>query len=187
MQLVTSKPIQFSSEKLSSTKLVVKGFGSVSLFDRDSEKVASPFEFNISEFMNSPQLLVNHNYIKTKEGNSVAAGVVKNAIPSYIEKHPTDNKLWVVKSLTDGNPFVSTWLKSKSPRMEAGDQGLFIVAEVDEPFAIEQIEKGKLGAFSWAGLSYKQKKFGSSDLIQDIDVVEFSLSLIHISEPTRPY
>lgn len=156
---------------------IIKGFGSttgIENIDRDGEFVTSPFEFDLATFKNSPQLLLDHDYIKTPEGNQVAAGKVTKAIPAYIAaEDPVDSSYWVVKSLTTDD-FVSLWPKSKSPSLSFGSQGLFIVAEVSNPFAINLVDKGELGAFSWRGFATTESN-GYVSALKNIDVVEFSI------------
>ena len=156
---------------------IVKGFASTTgpeNTDRSGEFVKSPFEFDLVTFKNSPQLLVDHDYIKTPEGNSVAAGKVTKAIPSYIKsENPTNPEEWVVHSLTT-DEFISTWPKEKSATLAEGSQGLFIVAEVNQPFAIDLVDKGELRTFSWRGYALSEK-VGDKVALKHIDPVEISM------------
>lgn len=153
------------------SKVYIKGFASTSTIDRENEVVADPREFDVITFKNSPQLLVDHDYIKTKEGNSVSAGLITKAIPSYI-KTEIDGQ-WAVFSLCS-DEFVSLWPKEKSVDLSVGSKGLFVVAEVTQPFAIELVKKGELGAFSWRGLAAKEVVNGVT-VIKSIDLLEISI------------
>lgn len=154
-------------------KLSIKGFASTSTIDRSKEIVSDPREFDVITFKNSPQLLLDHDYIKTPEGNKVSAGLVTKAIPAYIKSEDIDKNNWVVHSLCS-DEFVSTWPKEKSVDLKVGSKGLFIVAEVTQPHAIELVEKGELGAFSWRGFAAHEKQ-GELTVLKSIDLVEISI------------
>ena len=152
---------------------VIKGFGSATgeeNIDRHGEYVKDPFQFDLDNFKNSPQLWLDHDLIRTPEGNKVAAGKVLKAIPSFISgEDPTNSDNWIISSLTT-DKFVSIWPKSKCPDLSLNSQGLFIVAEVNHPFAIELVDKGELGTFSWSGVAQID-----ANAIKAIDLLEFSL------------
>ncbi len=156
---------------------VIKGFASTTgpeNTDRSGEFVKSPFEFDLETFKNSPQLLLDHDYINTPEGNKVAAGTVTKAIPAYIKgTNPADDAEWVVHSLTSDLP-ISFWPKEKSATLAEGSQGLFIVAEVFNDFAIDLVDRGELQTFSWRGYALSEQA-GEKVALKHIDPVEISI------------
>jgi len=164
----------FQAGKLTDNSLLIKGFASVALVDREQDLVY-PEEFDVATFMNSPTLLFNHDFIKNREGNSEVSGSVKLAVPAYIAGDDVLNEEnWVVKSIRS-DEFVSTWPKHKSPNMREGDQGLFVAAEVTHPMVIKQIESGEAGAFSWRGFSALQDMDNGVTLLKAIDLIEISV------------
>jgi len=175
LQLIKNQS-EFSSTSNGQIR-IIKGFASTTGFestDRSGEYVKDPFQFDLVTFKNSPQLLLDHDYIKTPEGNSVAAGKVTKAIPSYIKSEdPTNSDNWVVYSLST-DEFVSTWPKEKSATLGVGSQGLFVVAEVNNPFAVELVDKGELGAFSWMGYA-SAEEVGDRTVIKTVDLIEISM------------
>ena len=175
LQLIKNQS-EFSSTSNGQVR-IIKGFASTTGFestDRSGEYVKDPFQFDLVTFKNSPQLLLDHDYIKTPEGNSVAAGKVTKAIPSYIKgEDPTNSDNWVVYSLST-DEFVSTWPKEKSATLGVGSQGLFVVAEVNNPFAVELVDKGELGAFSWMGYA-SAEEVGDRTVIKTVDLIEISM------------
>jgi len=175
LQLIKNQS-EFSSTSNGQVR-IIKGFASTTGFestDRSGEYVKDPFQFDLVTFKNSPQLLLDHDYIKTPEGNSVAAGKVTKAIPSYIKgEDPTNSENWVVYSLST-DEFVSTWPKEKSATLGVGSQGLFVVAEVNNPFAVELVDKGELGAFSWMGYA-SAEEVGDRTVIKTVDLIEISM------------
>ena len=175
LQLIKNQS-EFSSTSNGQIR-IIKGFASTTGFestDRSGEYVKDPFQFDLVTFKNSPQLLLDHDYIKTPEGNSVAAGKVTKAIPSYIKgEDPTNSENWVVYSLST-DEFVSTWPKEKSATLGVGSQGLFVVAEVNNPFAVELVDKGELGAFSWMGYA-SAEEVGDRTVIKTVDLIEISM------------
>jgi hypothetical protein len=173
-----NQSFEILSERSSDHKtspVLIKGFASTSVVDRNNEVVRSPLEFDLKTFSNSPQLLLNHKYILTEDGNEVAAGSIKKTIPSYIKmEDPSDSKFWLVFSLLDDS-FVSKWEKNKSPLLSEGDKGLFILAEVTNEFAKDLVLRGEVGSFSWRGFVIKSQA-------EDIEAVELRLiDLIEIS------
>lgn len=154
--------------------IVIKGFGSTELIDRQKETV-DPTEFDIQTFMNCPQLLLNHDYVKDDSGNDSAAGIVTLAVASYIAgENPANPLEWVVQAI-ETDEFVSTWPKRKSPKLMSGHRGLFVVAEVTHPIVKEKILSGELGGFSWRGFSAVQVSANGLRSLKAIDWIELSV------------
>lgn len=158
----------------SGNTVFVKGFASVAIVDREGE-IASPEEFDVKTFMNAPTLLENHKFLKDEFGNDRAAGKVVFAEPSYIAGTLSSDELsWEIRSLADGS-YVNSLLKEKVPNLSEGAKGLFVVAEVHHPDSVERVKRGELGAFSWAGLSYRRKRQDGVYELREIDLMEVSL------------
>lgn len=154
--------------------LFVSGFASVELVDRHGE-IVSPLEFDLQTFMNCPQLLLNHKYIRNLDGSDGSIGTVERAVPSFISGSNTSNpKEWVVKSMHD-NQVVAFWSKMKSPKLSDGDRGLFVVAKVTHKPTIKRINEGELGGFSWVGYSFQEKDMNGARRLKAVDLVEISV------------
>lgn len=182
--IFNSAPVEFEldsskqllvADKEVGTSIIIKGFASTSVIDRDKEVVKSPLEFDIKTFLNSPQLLLNHKYIKTIEGNEVAAGRILKAVPAYVKmEDPTDSQNWLVFSILD-DKYISAWKKNKSPLLKQGDSGLFVTAEVYNEFAKSLVLKGEVAAFSWRGFAIKSLDPDGTKDLKYIDLVEISI------------
>lgn len=154
--------------------LYVSGFASMQKVDREGE-IVDPMEFDLATFMNCPQLLVNHEYVKGEDGASRAVGSVEKAVPSYISgENPSNPDEWVVKSLLD-NDFVSLWAKKKCPHAVEGDKGLFVVAKVTHKPTIRQILDKEIGGFSWVGYSLQETDIRGIKHLKAIDLIEISV------------
>ena len=169
-----NQSIAFDVFQVADKSVKVAGFASVQHVDRDGD-VAFAQEFDIETYLNSPALLFNHEMIKDQFGNQKAAGHVEMAVPAYIEKeNPEDSSVWIVKSIAT-DEFVALWPKEKSPQIEVGDRGLFVIAEVTHPEVVKRVKNGELGAFSWRGFSRATpNEFGGNDL-KSIDLIEISV------------
>lgn len=154
--------------------LFVSGFASVELVDREGE-IVNPLEFDLQTFMNCPQLLLNHKYIRNPDGSDGAIGTVERAVPSFISgSNPSNPKEWVVKSMLD-NEVVAFWPKMKSPKLSDGDRGLFVVAKVTHKPTIKRINEGELGGFSWVGYSFQERDMNGARRLKAVDLVEISV------------
>lgn len=154
--------------------LYISGFASIEKIDRENE-VVSPFEFDLATFMNCPQLLVNHQYVRGEDGADRAVGNVEKAVPAFIAgENPSDPSEWIVKSLLDAE-FVSFWPKNKSPKITVGDKGLFVVAKVTHKPTIRQIVDKEIGGFSWVGYSYQEKDPAGFTKLKAVDLIEISV------------
>jgi len=154
--------------------LYISGFASIEKVDRENE-VVSPFEFDLATFMNCPQLLVNHQYVKGEDGADRAVGNVEKAVPAFIAgENPSDPSEWIVKSLLDAE-FVSFWPKYKSPKITVGDKGLFVVAKVTHQPTIRQIVDKEIGGFSWVGYSYQEQDPAGFTKLKAVDLIEISV------------
>ena len=127
-------------------KLYVKGFASAKTEDRGGDLVP-PSEFKIKQFMSAPTLLINHKFWIDPRGNSVAVGKPVELHASKLVKLKDNSDDWGVKDLDSGE-IVNTFPRSKMPNLSAGDEGLFVVAEVTQPEVKNMVERGELQAFS---------------------------------------
>ena len=153
--------------------IYVKGFASVESVDRQGE-IVDPLEFNVDTFVNTGTLLRDHKFIRDEFGNHRAAGKVHVAEPAEIYAENGDE--FHIRSLRT-KEHLTELLKSKHPELSVGTKGLFAVAEVTNPLAIEEIEQGLLGAFSWQGLTSKVRD-GKTNRLKSVDLKE--LSLVHM-------
>ena len=178
-------PVAVSQSKNKAKKTVVKGFASIENSESDrSGDVVPPSEFDIEKFMVSPTLLVNHKFWIDKNGNGIAAGkpIEMNAVKIQdIE----DESEWGVVDLTTGDQ-VNTFPKKQVPRLQEGDRGLFVVAEVTVDDVAKMVNSGELSTFSWRGLvtvDYRANGIGKTErVLTDIDLYEVSLT--HIPDQT---
>ena len=178
-------PVAVATTGKQNKKAVVKGFASIENSESDrSGDVVPPDEFDIQRFMLSPTLLVNHKFWVDKNGNGVAAGrpTEMNAVRvGEIE----DETQWGVFDITTGDQ-VNTFPKEKVPRLQEGDRGLFVVAEVTIDEVSKMVDSGELATFSWRGLvnvDYRTNGLGTTErVLTDIDLYEVSLT--HIPDQT---
>lgn len=170
-ELAMFAPLDQTQEAVS---VAIKGFASVETVDREGE-IASPLDFDIETFMNSPTLLENHKFLKDEFGNEISSGKVTSAVPAYLAD--IGNELeWAVKSIKTNEQF-NTYPKAKVPNLKAGDRGLFITAEVTNPISLRKVLSGELGGLSWRGLTLSEKQ-GGINRLRKIDL--FEISLVHI-------
>jgi hypothetical protein len=153
--------------------IYVKGFASVESVDRVGD-IVDPLEFNVDTFVNTGTLLRDHKFILDEFGNHRAAGKVRVAEPAEIYAESGDE--FQIRSLRT-KEHLTELLKSKHPELSVGTKGLFAVAEVTNPLAIEEVEKGLLGAFSWQGITSKVR-VGKTNRLKSVDLKE--LSLVHM-------
>ena len=178
-------PVAITPDENQDKKAVVKGFASIENSESDrSGDVVPPDEFDIERFMLSPTLLVNHKFWIDKHGNGVAAGkpTEMNAVRvGEVE----DESQWGVFDITTGEQ-VNTFPKDKVPRLQEGDRGLFVVAEVTIDEVAKMVNSGELATFSWRGLvnvDYRTNGLGTTErVLTDIDLYEVSLT--HIPDQT---
>lgn len=148
----------------------VKGFASVETEDRQGD-IVDPMEFNVDTFVNTGTLLRDHKYIADPFGNHVAAGRVIAAEPAEIYKQ--ENGEFSIKSIRTGD-HITTLLEEKHPELGIGSKGLFVVAEVTNELAKQEVEKGILNAFSWKGWNYGFRE-GKRTRLKSVDLSEISL------------
>ena len=156
----------YSEEK----SVYVKGFASVEIEDRQGE-IVDPMEFNVDTFVNTGTLLRDHKYITDPFGNHVAAGRVIAAEPAEI--YAENEGEFSIKSIRTGD-HITTLLTEKHPELTLGDRGLFVVAEVTNELAKQEVEKGILNAFSWKGWTYGFRD-GNVRRMKSVDLAEISL------------
>lgn len=161
-------------ENQEAVSVAIKGFASVEIADREGE-IASPLDFDIETFMNSPTLLENHKFLKDEFGNEVSSGKVTSAVPAYLADMGSDLE-WAVKSIKT-NEVVNTYPKDKVPNLKSGDRGLFVTAEVTNKMSVKRVLSGELGGLSWRGLTLSTKQ-GGLNRLRKIDL--FEISLVHI-------
>lgn len=165
-------------------KLYVKGFASAKTEDRGGDLVP-PQEFKIKQFMSAPTLLINHKFWIDNRGNSVAVGKPVELYASKLVNLKDNDEDWGVKDADTGE-IINKFPRSKMPNLKAGDEGLFVVAEVTQPDVKEMVERGELQAFSWRGLvnvDYQVNSDGTtSRVLTDIDLYEISL----VNVPANP-
>ena len=162
---------------ISSDVVSLKGFASVESIDREGE-IVSPLSFNIESFMNSPTLLVNHEFFLDKNGNKVAAGRVTKMNAAYIaSKSGLD---WEVKDIKT-DELVGLFPMAKVPEMSEGDRGLFVEVEVSHPEVVERVAKGDYGAFSWKGLTRKKASVVDGQPVNRLSEVDlWEISLVNV-------
>ena len=155
----------------------LKGFASVETVDRDGE-IVSPLSFNIDSFMNSPTLLVNHEYFIDASGNKVAAGKVTKMNASYIAADSGDD--WEVRDINT-DELVGLFPKSKVPALGVGDRGLFVEVDVTQPEVVARVQKGDYGAFSWKGLTRKKTVVMNGEPVNRLSEVDlWEVSLVNV-------
>ena len=156
---------------------IIAGFSSNSVVDRHGDRV-DPQEFNLKVFRNSPIVLLNHQFIKEQNGVDSAAGLVKGARAAYLKsENPQNSQDWLVHAI-EGDEFLASFPKSQVPSLGRGDRGLFVIAEIFHPVAVEKIDRGEVGAFSWKGSSHvRLSPDGVKNLI-GIDLQEITVTQI---------
>ena len=154
---------------------IVKGFCSTERVDYSGHRAIST-EFQMDIFKNSPIILLNHEFITEPNGVKSAAGLIKVATASYIKsENPENFAEWLVYSVKS-DEFVATFPKDKVPKLGRGDRGLFVVGEVFHPTAVQKIDSGEVGGFSWRGQAIlKQMPDGIGDLTQ-IELQEITIT-----------
>ena len=153
------------------------GFASVELVDSDGDRAISN-AFGMEVFSNSPIILLNHNFIKEPNGVDSAAGLVKGGTASYIKsENPQNPQEWLIFSIKE-DEFVASFPKSQVPKMGRGDRGLFVIGEIYHPIAVEKIDRGEVGAFSWRGLSSVRLSPDGVKNLVDINLQEITVTQI---------
>jgi len=186
MSLPTYEMIEGSSAlaadiQESDQSVFVKGFASVESPDRQNH-FAPASEFNVDTFLNTGTLLRDHKFIKDPHGNDVSAGVVREAEAAFISDQEDDE--FVISSARNMEVINRLPVK-RYPDLKVGDRGLFVVAEVTNDLAKEEVLKGHLGAFSWRGLVQLVKGVDIGqpyDLLKMIDLKE--ISIVHMPQHT---
>jgi hypothetical protein len=165
--------------KESDNSVFVKGFASIESPDRDNH-FAPASEFNVDTFLNTGTLLRDHKFIKDRYGNDRSAGVVRDAEPAYISGEEAEE--YIISSSRSMDE-INRLPKSKYPDLTIGDKGLFIVAEVINDLAKQEVISGELGAFSWRGIAHIEKsETEKHDVLRMIDLKE--ISLVHMPKHT---
>lgn len=155
----------------------LKGFASVETIDRDGE-IVSPLSFNIGSFMNSPTLLVNHEYFVDGQGNKVAAGKVTKMNAAYIALDSGED--WEIRDIST-EELVGLFPKSKVPQLGIGDRGLFVEVDVTQPEIVARVQKGDYGAFSWKGLTRKKTVIMNGEPVNRLSEVDlWEVSLVNV-------
>lgn len=166
--------------------VLVSGFASTGVRDRSGD-ISPATEFDLAQFLaTSGQLLLDHDFIRTPEGNSVSAGNVRSAVASFISReNPSNPDQWIVTSISTGE-FVAVWDKSLAPNMDIGDDGVFVIAEVTNDFAINLVLEGRVSSFSWQGIVNQQECDRLGCVLRAIDLIE--ISLVHMpANPTATF
>jgi hypothetical protein len=167
----------FVGDFSNSETVSLKGFASVETVDRDGE-IVSPLSFNIDSFMNSPTLLVNHEYYTDKQGNRVAVGKVTKMSAAYISAESGDE--WEIKDINT-DELVGLFPKSKVPKLGVGDRGLFVEVDVTQPEIVSRVTKGDYGAFSWKGLTRKKTAVIDGEPVNRLSEVDlWEISLVNV-------
>lgn len=155
----------------------LKGFASVETVDRDGE-IVSPLSFNIESFMNSPTLLVNHEYFVDQQGNRVAVGRVTKMNAAYISAESGDD--WEIKDINT-DELVGLFPKTKVPKLGVGDRGLFVEVDVTQPEVVQRVIKGDYGSFSWKGLTRKKTTVINGEPVNRLSEVDlWEVSLVNV-------
>ena len=167
----------FVGDFSNSETVSLKGFASVETVDRDGE-IVSPLSFNIESFMNSPTLLVNHEYYTDKQGNRVAVGKVTKMSAAYISAESGDE--WEIKDINT-DELVGLFPKAKVPKLGVGDRGLFVEVDVTQPEIVSRVVNGDYGAFSWKGLTRKKTAVIDGEPVNRLSEVDlWEISLVNV-------
>jgi len=144
----------------------VSGFVSMNTEDRHGD-ILNPTLFDLATYMKNPQLWINHGLWRTPSGNEIAVGVVESIRSVRVE---LSGARAVLFDLTSGEKVKV--IESEKFLLEDKARGLWVVCRVAVPEVAQLIRDGRLNAFSWQGVIYRNKRTGA---IAKIDVYEVSL------------
>ena len=147
--------------------LVVSGFMSMDNTDRHGQSI-DPRKFNYSEFMKNPQLWVNHKLWNDENGNEISVGVVDAAAPVQVSFNGASSEASLIDMKTGAH--VRT-VSAETFEIKNKAKGVWTECTVQEPAVIALVQQGRLNAFSWQGLAYKNP----NGTIKNIDLIEVSL------------
>jgi len=147
--------------------LIVSGFMSMDNTDRHGQSI-DPRKFNFDEFMMNPQLWVNHKLWNDANGNEISVGVVDNIVPVQVSYNGAGSEASLVDMKTGAHvktiPVDKFAIKNKA-------KGVWTECTIQEPAVIALVQQGRLNAFSWQGLMYKNP----NGTVKRIDLIENSL------------